>query len=105
MKSKGIARRIASSAAFSAVAILVAMLVQLLLALVLEARLSVWGLLSVNLTETADASSISLGTNLGATLLLWLGLTAVGAIPWRSRPGADGGHPASAPRGARPQTR
>jgi putative exporter of polyketide antibiotics len=95
-------RRIIAAATFSAAAILVAMVVQLVLALVLSADLSVWGLLSVTVTETADASSIGFGFSLVETLLLWLGLTALGSIRWGRQAGATderlGG-------GARPQTR
>ena len=102
MKSTGTGRRIIAAATFSAAAILVAMVVQLVVALVLSADLTIWGLLSVTVTETADASSIGVGFSLVETLLLWLVLTALGSLPWGRRGRATderlGG-------GARPQTR
>lgn len=82
MTSTGFARRIMSSAIFSAAAILVAMVILLVLALVLQASIAVWGLLSVTITETTDASSIGLGFNVAETLVLWLVLTTLGSIRW-----------------------
>ena len=113
MKSTGTGRRMISAATFSAAAIMVAMVVQLIVALVLGAGLSIWGLLSVTVTETADASSIGVGFSLVETLLLWLVLTALGCLPWgrRSRGGHGGeGRPDHVADdrlggGARPQTR
>ncbi|GAA2159733.1 hypothetical protein FHX52_3790 [Humibacillus xanthopallidus] len=111
MKSTGTGRRIIAAATFSAAAIMVAMVVQLIVALVLRADLSIWGLLSVTVTETAEASSIGFGFSLVETLLLWIVLTAIGSLPWgrRGRQGPQGPRDAAADERlggrARPQTR
>ena len=89
MTRKGTSRRLGSAATFATAAILVAMLVQLIVALVLGAAISIWGLLSVTLSESSDASSIGLGFNLGQTVLLWLLLTLIGVLPWGQAPQGD----------------
>ena len=82
MTATGTGRRLGTAASFATAAILVAMVVQLILALVLSATISIWGLLSVTLTESAGASSIGLGFDLGKTVLLWMLLTIIGVLPW-----------------------
>lgn len=102
MKTTGTGRRLTSAASFAAAAILVAMVVQLIAALVLSATISIWGLLSVTLSESAAASSIGLGFNFGQTLLLWLLLTIIGVLPWSQASRSDSGSPAdSAPSAGR----
>ena len=94
MKATGTGRRLTSAATFATAAILVTMVVQLIVALVLSATISIWGLLSVTLTESAAASSIGLGFSFGQTLLLWLLLTIIGVLPWDRVSRSDSGSPA-----------
>lgn len=94
MKTTGTGRRLTSAASFAAAAILVAMVVQLIVALVLSATISIWGLLSVTLSESAAASGIGLGFNFAQTFLLWLLLTIIGVLPWGRASRSDSGSPA-----------
>ena len=78
-----------AAARFATAAILVTMVVQLLTALLLRATISVWGLLSVTLTEGADLFSIGVFVSFPQTVLLWLSLTVIGVLPWARVTPAD----------------